>query len=418
MNQMKKVFIYVQETCERRQLDAKRISNYLTTNNYTIVDKPSEADIIFFITCGFLANIIEGSLENIKKFQQYDAELIVAGCLPEIDLDEISKIFKGRMISTRNLDKIDEIFPDCKIKFNEIPDENIKFVNVKGNTSLDFINNFFSNFIRLNRHYIKIRNSVLKKFLGEQSNLYRYITRKELLYHIRVCEGCMNKCTYCLIKKAVGPLKSKPFDECIEEFKKGLEKEYKLFVITGDDTGSYGIDIGTTFPKLLKKLVSFPGDHKILIRSLNPQWVVKYIDELEEIFKSGKIESADIPIQSGSNRILKLMNRYTNTEKIRDALLRLRNVAPNTKLNTCYILGFPTETDEEFKDTLNLINEINFSGHIFPISYKKDSKMDELGPLFTPEELNQRIKYAKKFLMKSGYQTTYFKNSRAYFFDR
>jgi tRNA A37 methylthiotransferase MiaB len=415
---MKKVFIYVQETCERRQLDAKRISNYLTINNYTVVDKPSEADIIFFITCGFLRNIIEGSLENIKKFQEYDAELIVAGCLPEIELDEISKIFKGRMISTRYIDKIDELFPDIKIKFKKIPDENIKFENFKGNTSLDVINNFFKNFRRLNRFYVKIRNQVLKKILGEKSNLYRYITRKELLYHIRICEGCMNKCTYCLIKKAVGPLKSKTIEDCINEFKQGLEKGYKLFVITGDDTGSYGIDIETTFPELLKKIVSFSGDYKLLIRSLNPQWVVKYIDEFEEIFKSGKIESADIPIQSNSSRILKLMNRYTDVEKIRTSLLKLRKASPQTKLNTCYILGFPSETDKEFKDTLILINEVKFSGHIFPISYKKGSELNKLDRKFTKEEMNQRIKFAKNYLMKKGYHITFFKNTNAYFFDK
>lgn len=411
---MKKIYLYVQESCERRLLDAKRISNYLEKNNYQLVNTPKNADIIFFITCGFLNKVTEDSLNNVKKFQQFDAELIVAGCIPEIVPEELNKIFNGRTISTKNLEQIDKIFPEIKTKFCNIPDENIKFENFGKKNTLSV----FDQRLEKLKFYGKAKSFLLKYIYGENSNLYRYYTRKDLLYHIRICEGCMNKCSYCVIKKAVGPFKSKSTKEVIKEFQKGLANDYKYFVLTGDDTGAYGLDINSTFPKLLKELNSFPGEYELIIRSLNPQWVVRYIDELEEIFKTGRIESADIPVQSNSRRILKLMNRYTDTKKVNDALRRLRKASPNTKLNTCYILGFPTETDEEFKDTLNLINEINFSGHIFPISYKKDSKMDELGPLFTPEELNQRIKYAKNFLMKSGYQITYFKNTQAYFFDR
>ena len=411
---MKKIYLYVQESCERRLLDAKRISNYLEKNNYRLVNTPKNADIIFFITCGFLNKVTEDSLNNVKKFQQFDAELIVAGCIPEIVPEELNKIFNGRKISTKNLEQIDKIFPAIKTKFCNIPDENIKFKNFGEKNTLSV----FDQRLGKLKFYMKVKSFLLKYIYGENSNLYRYYTRKDLLYHIRICEGCMNKCSYCVIKKAVGPFKSKSTKEVIKEFQKGLANDYKYFVLTGDDTGAYGLDINSTFPKLLKELNSFPGEYELIIRSLNPQWVVRYIDELEEIFKTGRIESADIPVQSNSRRILKLMNRYADTKKVKDALCRLRKASPNTKLNTCYILGFPTETDEEFRNTLKLIDEINFSGHIFPFSCKKDSKIENLSPQITPEEIDKRIKFAANFLNKKGYKISFLKNTQAYLFDR
>ncbi len=417
---MKKVYVYVQESCERRLLDAKRVCNYLSKNNYEIVNTPKKADIIFFITCGFLRKVTEDSLENVKKFQKYDAELIVAGCIPEIVPDELAKIFNGKTISTKDIDRIDEIFPDVKIRFCDIPDGNIKF---EYKPQVGLINELIQlrfNVEWLDKVYTKVKLRVLKYLLGEHSNLYRYFTRGSSLYHIRICRGCMNNCSYCVIKKAVGPFKSKPFDECIKEFKDGLSQGYKYFVLTGDDTGAYGIDIGRSFPELLKAIIEHPGDYEIILRSLNPQWVVKYIDELENIFKTGKIESADIPIQSMSSRILKLMNRYSNTEKVRDAILRLKEASPSVKLNTCYILGFPTETREELEDTLNFIDEMNFSGHIFPFSCEKNSKIEKIvnRDTYDIDEVNRKIKYAKNFLKKRGYKITFLKNTQAYLFDR
>ncbi|UCD13308.1 MAG: hypothetical protein JSW60_07050, partial [Thermoplasmatales archaeon] len=125
---MKKIFIY-HRSCTLRSLDASRVSSYFSKNNYKIVNKPKDADIIFFIGCAALDNVTDQSLQIIKELQKYDAELIVAGCLPTIESEKLANIFTGRTINAKDLDKdpdkMDELFPENMIKFRDIDDANI-----------------------------------------------------------------------------------------------------------------------------------------------------------------------------------------------------------------------------------------------------------------------------------------------------
>ena len=110
------VFI-LEKACSQRQLDAKKIETYLIENNYKIVNHPKFADIIIFVTCAFRNAMAEKALNKIKDLQRYNAELIVAGCLPGIDKEELSKVFKGKVIITKDLNKIDSLFPKNLKKF-------------------------------------------------------------------------------------------------------------------------------------------------------------------------------------------------------------------------------------------------------------------------------------------------------------
>lgn len=194
-----------------------------------------------------------------------------------------------------------------------------------------------------------------------------------------------------------------------------MDEGYKKFVITAVDTGAYGLDNGSSFPELLDKMTKISGDYEIEIRDLNPHWVVKYIDELERILKRGKIVSIDSTIQAGSHRVLKLMNRYSNTEEMRETFQRLKKANPDLFLSTDYIIGFPTETRDECRETLNFIKECNFNvGHIFPFACKAGTKAEEIEPKIPHEEKLQRIRFAKNFLKKAGFAVFY--TSKPFFF--
>jgi tRNA A37 methylthiotransferase MiaB len=415
---MKNIYVFVR-ACDLRLIDATKIIEYLKLNDYTIVYDPKDADIILFITCSFSSVQSESALDKIKEFQKnYKAELIVGGCLPDIYQDKLSRIFKGITISTKdiceNSDKLDKIFSKTKVKFKNIKDANIPYMPFYGSNKISNIKHSkpILNFRKLlnksrlvEKVYTLLKNHITKNLFYLRSMLNKFL-RYGNYYEIRISWGCPGNCSYCVIKRAVGNLKSKPLEECIAEFKKGLKLGYKTFIINADDTGAYGLDIGSNFPELLDKITEISGDYGITILDLNPRWIVRYIDELENIVKRNKIKSLEIPIQSGSERILKLMRRYSDVEKIKKSLIRLKEANKNLNYVTHQILGFPSETMEDVEKTLSLFYDLNLDeGFVFSFSSSGDSDADKIEPKISENEICRRLEWEIKHLRKRGFDS-------------
>jgi len=402
---MNKIFIYV-KACSRRALDAAKVRDYLLENGYDLVENPKDADTIILFTCGGDDRIAKISLDNTRYFQKYKAELIVAGCLPDIETNKLSKIYNGKTLTTKELDKkIETIFPPKnKISFSKIAEANITFRNIYENHILLAARKIITNAKPIEKLYLKLEHHILSNFLGKDTFLYRlYLLRKDEFF-ILISRGCLGNCTYCGIKNAVGKLKSKPLNQCVEEFKIGLEEGFNKFIISAEDSGAYGLDINCSIVELLDIVTDFPGNYQISIDDFAVRWAVKYIDDLERIFKKGKISDIAIPIQSGSSRILKLMNRYSDVEKIKNIFYRLNRTYPNIKISTHYILGFPTETWDDFIQTLLLIIEMDIKeGLIFKFSCKEGTEAEKIEPKISVKEINKRWRYANNFFKKAGY---------------
>jgi len=179
--------------------------------------------------------------------------------------------------------------------------------------------------------------------------------------YLRVSNGCNEQCAYCCIYRAVGKLRSKSINVCVEEYKNILRSGYRKILILADNIGAYGLDIKSSLPELLNNL-STASDEEVhwYIQEMHPRWAILYRTELLRRVKEKKIREMVCAIQSGSNRILKLMNRHHGIEEIKDVLSELRRSNPGLKLYTQVIIGFPSETEEEFRETLNAIKEIRF----------------------------------------------------------
>jgi len=405
---MKRKNIFISSVaCERRDLDAQKIYSYLIKNNYKIVNDPKEADYIFLITCGFTHKTADIAFESIKKFREYDAELIVAGCIPETHKEKLDKIFDGKTISTKNIDKIDDIFTSRIIKFKDIDEENFMWQNFNKRNYLGFVKRVDSKvkFIRRFNEFI-IRN-VLIKILGDL--FYKTFPFNRLIYDVNnyfilISRGCVHNCTYCIINKAIGPLKSKPPEKIVEEFNHGLSMGYKLFILEADDVGPYGLDIESSLPELLKKITNIKGDYSIEIRNTHPFWIIKYLSEIEKLVKTKKISSIFVSIQSGSNRILKLMGRPYTKENIVKIISKLKTINPDLTIGVDLMVGFPTETLEEFRETLDLFNLIDLDfGDIIPFSCHEKAKANKLEPKISNQEKKIRINEALKFVRKKNY---------------
>jgi tRNA A37 methylthiotransferase MiaB len=405
-----------------RYLDATRISKYFARNNYKIVNKPKDADIIFFLTCGAFDHLSDESLRMVKEFQKYEAELIVGGCLPEIEKDKLNSVFQGRTINTKDLDKdpdkMDELFPENIVKFRDVDDANASFSNLNEGDFAGAVKNFFRKIGWLEKILVNFQTQIFKSVYGKNSFFYNIMV-DEPMYRMRISWGCNSNCSYCGIKQAIGTHKSKPLEKVLEEFKFGLKNGHKHFMMNADDIGAYGTDIGSSFSELLDKMTSIDGEYFISIANLSPRWVIKYIDYLEDLMKREKIIRIGVPVQSGSNRILKLMNRFHDKEKIKDALIRLKTVFPKLSLHTHIIVGFPTETDEEFKQTLDFIKDCKFSaGQLMPFSSKSGSEAASIEPKIPMDEINKRLIYAKSFFKKEGYSVKYKSQGRTFLFDK
>lgn len=400
---MKKVYIYTEPLiCRRRALDAKKISEYFLKNHFEIVNNPKDADIIIYFTCASADETVDNSMYKINEFKKYKAELIVAGCLPVVEIEKLTKIFNGKTLGTKDINQIDVLFPENKIKFNELEDANILFKDDNDRKPYGAIKKIFweSKFIK--HVYLKIRSYVLRKTFGENSFTYMILETDQ--FHIRISWGCPSNCSYCTIKKSTGTFHSKPLEQCIDEFKKGLSEGHKSFIITADNTGAYGIDIGSSFSELLDKLTQINGEYKLSIRDFDPRWLVRYIDDFEEIFKKNKVIILDVPIQSASERILKLMNRYSDVEKMKDVFIRLKSLFPNLTVCTHVIVGFPTETIEDLKKTFDFITEVGIdAGQVFPFSVKEGTEAERIEPKIPKKVISERMRYAKKYLQRAGY---------------
>jgi tRNA A37 methylthiotransferase MiaB len=423
----KQVYIYESWTCNRRRLDANRFREYFIKNGYQLVTNPKDAQLILLITCAYTERHANHALEMTKKFLTYDAELIVTGCLPKIEMKELQNIFKGKIIGTEELDQFDKLFPENAIKFTDIKDGNALWENAN---ELSFLPAFRDSFgtTTIGRLQKKMGSYVLNRFFEKQSaNCFRstrsYFSMIQIrerwnpnlklyknMYFIRPAWGCFWNCSYCIIKKAIGPLKSKPLETIVNEFKIGLGQQYKHFLFDADDLGAYGTDIGMNLPELLNTITDIPGEYTIHLRNIHPAWVTTYQNELKAILLKGKIRGMGSSIQSGNKRILTLMQRYSDMEKIQKAYSSLQESYPNLFLATECINGFPTETNEEFEETLRYISDIRFHlGYIYTFSCRPGTPAEKLEPKVSTDEISQRMKYAKRYLEDNGYHCSFFK---------
>ncbi len=419
---MKKAYIY-NLGCKLRLLDAKLMREYLLKNKFKTTDNPKNADVIIVFTCGANNESTVFGLNVIKKFKNYDAELIVGGCIPGIDKEKLDEVFKGKSISSKDLDKnqekVDLLFPKNKIKFCEVEEKSgplsnfidLEETGFKRVLKRNIAKNFKMNHIFLQLRYIFMNN------LMEENSLYAEMISKDDPYPIRISWGCMGKCAYCAIKRAVGKFHSKPKEQILKDFKEGIRNNYSNFFLTSDDTGAYGLDNNCNLADLLYDMTAEKGNYRISLINLHPTWINKYIEDFEIILKRNKIKLLDVPIQSGSARILKLMRRFSNIQKMKNDLIRLKKSCPDISLNAHVIVGLPTETREELNQSLEFIKDINFSsGGIFPFSCKENTLAETFEPKISREEINNRVKYSIDFLKKNGYSVVQFDHPNYVFY--
>jgi len=175
---------------------------------------------------------------------------------------------------------------------------------------------------------------------------------------VPISSGCLDACAFCSTRLVKGVLFSFPPEIIVKEVEKCVADGCKEIWITGQDTCCYGFDRGTNLAKLLQQIVEVLGNFKIRVGMGNPRHVPKYLQELVEVMKNPKIfKFLHIPVQSGNNEVLKAMRRGHTVETFADIVKAVRKEVPEMTISTDIIVGYPTETEEQFEDTLKLLRE-------------------------------------------------------------
>ncbi len=392
MNTTKQVYI-ASNGCNRRLLDADRVKRYFLLNDWKITDSPRNADFNLFFASALNRVRIDESFDIIERLSRFPGETIVLGCIMEVAPTEFHEKWNGKFLAVKDMNKFDSFFPGIRIKYRDVSPGNTpaKPGNIYKTVSPDV--------------FIRQRLSLALNPAKVGDKLYSYLHRNQREDYnttfIWVSNGCPNKCSFCAERKVIGDLHSRPVTEIVKEYGKMLDEGRRNFEFIGDDVGSYGLDINSSFPDLIEALNRRDAGHSVnwVIKHLHPKFIIKYQDDIINIARSGKVKEIICCFQTGSNRLLDLMNRQHSIEEVIITLKRFREALPEIKLATNIIVGFPTETDEEFLQTLAVFDEVYFDRvHLIKYYDAEGSDSHEIHPKISDESIARRIKSAKKFL--------------------
>lgn len=254
---------------------------------------------------------------------------------------------------------------------------------VLGNSGKSRIVEYIEEFKKNNKPIINVENIMNKEF--EDMCLNNFNKTRAF---VKIEDGCENYCSYCIIPHARGGVRSKKPEVVIEEIKNLINDGHKEIVLTGIHTGHYGSDLKDyNLSKLLREIEKIDELERLRISSIE---ITELDDEFMDVLNNSKIlvDHMHIPIQSGSDEILKLMNRKYDKEYFIKRIEKIRNIRPNISITTDIIVGFPGETEEMFNETINTVNKLKFSKiHVFPFSLRKGTKAEDL-----PHHINDVVK--------------------------
>lgn len=313
--------------CDKNRVDSEIILGKMSTE-YEITNNPKNADIIIVNTCGFIESAKQESIDTILEMADYKVNyncklLIATGCLTQRYGEELSKL---------------------------IPEIDIML----GVNDYNKINELITEFIEGNKLALELLN-----FSDENINEGKRIltTQKESAY-IRIAEGCNNFCTYCIIPKIRGKFRSRKMENIINEAKDLSESGVKEIILIAQDTTLYGSDIygNKSLHLLIKELAKIEGIKWIRILYCYPEEI--YDELIEEMAVNDKVvKYLDLPIQHISDNILKLMGRKTSKQDIINKINKIREKISDVILRTTFIVGFPKETEEDFKEIIDFLKE-------------------------------------------------------------
>jgi threonylcarbamoyladenosine tRNA methylthiotransferase CDKAL1 len=299
----------------------------LVKYGYTIVETIEDSDLCIFNSCTVKNPSQEAAVNLVLKADNLGKKIVVTGCVPQAD-QSIPMFEKASLLGVSNINSIVTVVEET-LKGNRV-------VIIGKSTDLPDI-------------------TVMPK-----------MRRNKLVEIIAISTGCLGQCTYCKTKHARGELGSYPIEAIITRVKSAINEGVKQIWLTSEDLGAYGIDLGTDIVQLLYAIVSIiemTPDVMLRLGMTNPPYMLQHAEQVAKILSHDQVfEFLHVPVQSGSNSVLRDMKREYTAEDFNLLVEILRSRLPTVTIATDIICGFPQETDQDHMDTLSLIEQ-----HKFPV---------------------------------------------------
>ena len=298
--------------CTANKADASLIQGILKKNNHELVEKPENSDTIIVLTCTVIDTTEQKILSKLKKYKELEKPVIIAGCMASVQTEKIRKILP-----------------------------NTKFLPPQ-----------------YSHHITDIINSKKPAFKEEYKTSFpKYYD--SITAPISIAEGCMFSCAYCITTLARGRLRSFPLEEIKKDVTSAVEKGCKEIQITAQDTSSYGLDTNSNLGNLLSEISKIQGEYRIRVGMMNPYTCKKNLESILNGFNNSNIyKFIHLPVQSGNDEILSKMNREYTVNDFIEIVGEFRKKYPEITLSTDIIVGFPTETNEQFNNSVKLLEKI------------------------------------------------------------
>lgn len=332
INDERKFFFIQTYGCQMNEEDSEKLSGMLKRMGYDSTENRDEASIIIFNTCCVRENAenkVFGNLGALKKQKEKNPDLVIGIC--------------GCMMQQKGMaDEILKRFPYVNIIFGT--HNSYKFPEY------------------LNR--VKTEGVQIKEIINKETEIVEGIPidrKSDVKGFVTIMYGCNNFCTYCIVPYVRGRERSRKPEDIINEIKEMVANGYKEVTLLGQNVNSYGkgLDENITFADLLRKVNEIEGIERIRFMTSHPKDLT--LDVVYAIRDCDKVcEQIHLPVQSGSNRILKEMNRHYTKEQYTELAKKIREEIPDVTFSTDIIVGFPGETEEDFNETLELAREVQY----------------------------------------------------------
>lgn len=324
---------FVSLGCDKNLIDSEIMLGIINENGYTITTNDEDADIIIVNSCGFIMDANQEAIDKVLEVAEYKTSgkckgIIVTGCMAQRYKDEIFQSLPevDAVIGTGDFEEIANVI--ARITEGE---KNVKLIGDENH------------------------------LLNEENSFKRIITTTGGFGYMKIAEGCDNFCTYCTIPSLRGKYRSRSIESLVKEATILAEKGVRELILIAQDTSLYGSDLygKKCLHELLSKLSNIENIHWIRVLYCYPENIT---DELiDEIASNPKVlHYLDMPIQHANDKILKRMGRGSTMQGLEDVINKLRSKIPDMCIRTTLIVGFPSETQEDFDDLCNFIERVRF----------------------------------------------------------
>jgi len=313
---MAKIFVEAYG-CSASFADSEMISGLILNGGHTLADDSSESDLNIIVTCSVKDATANKMINRIKSLNS--KPLVVAGCFPKAEKSTVEKFAENASL----------LGPNSLGKTLQVIDSTLN-----------------------GRKQVSLEDSDLSKVGLPKVRL------NSVVGIVEIASGCMSECTFCQTKLSKGDLSSYRLGDIVRQVQTEINEGCKEVWLTSTDNGCYGFDIGTDLPSLVNAVVEIPDDFMIRVGMMNPMYMPRIKEALIESFDNGKVfKFLHIPVQSGSDKVLHDMKRGHTVNTFKEIVKRAKERFGDFTISTDVIVGFPSETEEDFQKTVNLLDE-------------------------------------------------------------